>query len=273
MLIKSIALVCSMLLLVNCGASHSSQAVGIYSLDCLQNKMYTTYENGFWNYLRANGCAGCHSSEGLAGVPHFADGNLNKALRAFIPLGPQKIKAKLSIGHQSYNYTNMKGSIDQLATDWSVKQSASSCEDGQITSAQSVLFFEPGATGTQGAVKSSMLTPQVVEWDLGHRVNGAKISAEISVQVEGGFPKGYLVKNLKLVSPHSKVRIKNIVVLLNGDDHFNTTFKIIDATVPAGSTYVAISSNGAAAFFEKQAGLYTNADEWKLNIETFAAVH
>lgn len=256
------------LLFHNCSPAHQNDDTGVASLDCLKKSLQLTYEAGYWKYLRSKSCNSCHSSNGLAGLPHFADEDINKAVLAFIPLGPSKIKAKLSLGHQGYEYSGMKSALDALASDWTTSKSNTSCENAQISSARSVSFFE-GDGKTQGVVKTSMRSLQTMQWDLSARAPGVSVSVDIVVDMNASaMPLGYLIGNVKVKSTMGNVRIKNISVLLNNKDYFITTFNYLDVVTAKSDSFQLIPSTDVAAFYEKAAGeIYSNSDSWTLKIE------
>jgi hypothetical protein len=258
-------------LFYNCSPSHRDGRSGNYSLDCLKVNMSPTFEDGYWPYVKTQNCKQCHSSTGLPGIPHFADSDPLKAIVAFIPLGPNKISSKLSIGHQGYNYSLMQEDLNEMAVEWNAGVANSSCEDSQKTSSQSISFFE--AAQGQGVVKMSMRSPQTLVWNLNDRLGGLSLSLDVAVDITvAGMPVGYIINNLKVKSTEHNVRIKNITLLLNDKDYSVTTFKYLEKYVEKNSQFESIVEFGSSAFFEKNMSeLYSNSDRWSLSIELIQA--
>lgn len=265
-----------MVLFHNCGgAPWTSVPSSSLSTACVTSKMGQTFATTYHPFFLDNNCKKCHSPTGTSSIAQFAHPNASVALRAFAVLGPAAVKNKLSGGHNGYTYEQFQTELETYEKNWEDEYIASGCnEDTTMTANLPIEFYEPSVIPNKNKVKDSMKGYQTVVWDLGSRVPGVSVSADIRANVDGfSFPVNFSITNLKVKSPQHKVRIANITVLVNRKSYSNTTFQGIDEIIPRQDAFISIGEGGAVSLITRDDDdVYLNSDGWSLKIQTLQII-
>jgi hypothetical protein len=243
--------------------------------------MLPTFKNTFYIFFKDNKCTKCHSPESIdtkVGIPQFAAGDAALGLSYFSKLGPDKIIAKLSAGHNGYDYTSLKTTLSDYKTKWNNKLNAASgsCtdENGIPELSKSVQFFEDTLEYNRYKVLPDMLTWQTVTWSLDNgkseMLKDVSITLDIMVQADAfRGPEAYIVSNLKMISPNKILHIKGVTVLLNDQTYSVSTYQGVDIVLNPLATPQDLAPGSAAGVFVIHTDeIYKNSDGWKVHFDS-----
>lgn len=262
----------------NCGYFSTSGVFVASSCGGNDADLLPAFQATYHQFFLNNSCNSCHTPGGQKGDSAFAGPDAFAALGVFRRLGPDAIQNKLAGGHQGYSYNNLKPDLDAAREGYQAAGGGGFCADGvNTTGGVRKLFFENTAMqDLEGnnyfpLMVDKLDTFEIATYDLGEppfepQFPGVIVTMEISVRYADSVevprrPTGYVVQNIRMKSETSRMHIKGINVLLNGDNHQVTTFQNADYVVLPGGAETTISGTGSANFF---LDTFSNNDLWQI---------